>query len=226
LDYEAKEGYTSKRQQDIVGKGGTCILMDLIWAKFVMDYTTIGSNKTQVITLKGLPCGDLGIINISAPNNYVDRNISWELLLEKIPRNYSWIVCGEFNMVEDKEDKFSMCGRLIPNKEGLLWDALKLALEIHEPTRSNRNLKFSWDNQRSGRHKIMVRLDHIYIPNYLASNQAGNSPQYYVKGDGVRSNHHHVSCLLEIVKTIQTLVEISQIVTSPFTTMRLVVACD
>jgi exonuclease III len=162
--------------------------MNLIWAKFVMDYTTIGSNKAQVITLKGLPCGELGIINIYAPNNYVDKNILWELLLEKIPRNYSWIVCGDFNMVEDKEDKSSMCEKLIPYKERLLWDALKLASEIHEPTGSNKSLKFSWDNQRSGGERIMARLDHIFIPNYLASNQANNSPHYYVKGDGVRSN--------------------------------------
>jgi len=176
--------------------------MDPRWAKFVTNYITIRGNKAQVITLKGLPCGDLGIINIYAPNNYVDKNILWELL-EKFPRDYSWIVCGDLNMVEYKEDKSSMCGRLIPNKEILLWDALNLALEIHEPTRSNRSLKFSWDNQRSGGERIMARLDYIYIPNYLASNQANDSPCYYVRGDGVKSNRHHVSCLLEIVKIVQ-----------------------
>ncbi len=64
---EVEEGYTSKRQQYITGKGGTCILMDPRWAKFVMDYITIRSNRAQVITLKGLQCGDLGIINIYAP---------------------------------------------------------------------------------------------------------------------------------------------------------------
>jgi hypothetical protein len=50
------------------------------------------------------------------------------------------------NMFENKEDKFSMYKKLIPNKERLSWDALKLALEIHEPTRSNKSLKLSWDN--------------------------------------------------------------------------------
>jgi hypothetical protein len=33
------------------------------------------------------------------------------------------------NMVEDKEDKSSMCGKLISNKEKNSWDALKLALK-------------------------------------------------------------------------------------------------
>jgi hypothetical protein len=50
------------------------------------------------------------------------------------------------NMVEKKKDKSSMCGKLIPNKERVSWDALKLALEIHEPTRSSKSLKLSWDN--------------------------------------------------------------------------------
>ncbi len=50
------------------------------------------------------------------------------------------------NMVENKENKFSMYGKLIPNKEKLSWDALKLALEIHEPTRSSKSLKLSLDN--------------------------------------------------------------------------------
>jgi hypothetical protein len=107
------------------------------------------------------------------------------------------------NMVEDKEDKSSMCGKLIPNKERFSWDALKSALEIHEPTRSNRSLKLSWDNQKSGKNKILPRLDRIYIPNYLASNQASNNFHYFVKGDGIRSNHHLVSCVLEIAKIVQ-----------------------
>jgi hypothetical protein len=50
------------------------------------------------------------------------------------------------NMVEDKEDKFSMYEKLIPNKERLSWDALKLALEIHEPIRFSKSLKLSCDN--------------------------------------------------------------------------------
>jgi hypothetical protein len=107
------------------------------------------------------------------------------------------------NMVEDKEDKSLMCGKLIPNKERFLWDALKLALEIYEPTRSNKSLKFSWDNQKSKGKIIMPRLDRIYIPIYLTSNQASNNSHYFVKGDGIKSNHHLVSFVLEIVKIAQ-----------------------
>jgi hypothetical protein len=44
------------------------------------------------------------------------------------------------------------------------------------------------------------RLDQIYIPNYLNSNQASNSSHYFVKGDGNMPNYHLVSCVLQIVK--------------------------
>ncbi len=107
------------------------------------------------------------------------------------------------NKVEDKEDKSSMCGKLIPNKEKFSWDALKLALEIHEPTKSNRSLKLSWDNQKNGKKIIMPRLDRIYIPNYLTFDQASNSSHYFMKGDGIRSNYHLVNCVLEIAKIAQ-----------------------
>jgi hypothetical protein len=46
----------------------------------------------------------------------------------------------------------------------------------------------------------MPKLDQIYIPNYLNSNQASNSSHYFVKGDGNMPNHHLVNCVLEIVK--------------------------
>jgi hypothetical protein len=106
------------------------------------------------------------------------------------------------NMVEDK-DKSSMCGKLIPNKERFSWDALKLALEIHEPTKSNKSLKLSWDNQKSGKKIIMPRLDQIYIPNYLTFDQVSNSSHYFVKGDEIKSNYHLVNCVLEIAKIAQ-----------------------
>jgi hypothetical protein len=78
-----------------------------------------------------------------------------------------------------------------------------LALVIHEPTRSNKSLKFSCNNKRSGGERIMARLDQIFIPNYLASNQANNGPHYYVRGDGIMSNHHPINCVFEIAKTTQ-----------------------
>lgn len=57
----------------------------------------------------------------------------------------------------------------------------------------------------SGRERIMARLDQIFIPNYLASNQKSNGPHYYVRGDGIRSNHHSINYVLEIPKNSKDL---------------------
>jgi hypothetical protein len=42
---EVDKGYISKIQQGKVGKGGTFILMDPKWGKFVIEDWTIGGNR-------------------------------------------------------------------------------------------------------------------------------------------------------------------------------------
>jgi hypothetical protein len=53
------------------------------------------------------------------------------------------------------------------------------------------------------RKEIMLRLDWIYIPIYLTSNQVSNSSHYFEKGDGIKTNHDLVNCVLEIAKNFQ-----------------------
>jgi hypothetical protein len=50
--------------------------------------------------MKGLPCGNLIIINIYAPNNLLNIFNSWELMKEEIPRDYNWLLYGDLNMME------------------------------------------------------------------------------------------------------------------------------
>ncbi len=80
-----------------------------------------------------MPCGDLGIINAYAPNNPINV---WEAIKEEVSRDYLWLICGDMNMVEGKENKSSFCWKLISDKERLLWEALKFALDFHEPPRT------------------------------------------------------------------------------------------
>lgn len=48
-------------------------------------------------------------------------------------------------MVEQKEDKSSMCENLISYKENIYWQALKFALDVGEPSKT-RNLWYHQDN--------------------------------------------------------------------------------
>jgi hypothetical protein len=88
-------------------------------------------------------------------------------------------------MVEHKEDKLLACGKFISNKEWLSWEALKLALDVSELTRSVENLKYSWDNLQSNNERIMARLDMVYVFNDFQGEQSSNISLYAMKGNGV-----------------------------------------
>jgi hypothetical protein len=55
--------------QGFAGKDETWILMDPKWAELVIDCISLGAYKVQTIKMKGLPCGNLVIINIYALNS-------------------------------------------------------------------------------------------------------------------------------------------------------------
>jgi hypothetical protein len=59
--------------------------------KSMQDYNIIGGNRVQVFRMNGLWNGDLGIINVYAPNGLINTCNLWELMKEKIPKNCKWI---------------------------------------------------------------------------------------------------------------------------------------
>jgi hypothetical protein len=96
------------------------------WVKSMQYYNIIGGNRVQVFRMNGLWNGDLGIINVYAPNGPINICNLWELMKEKIPRNCKWILCEDLNIVEHREDKSSLSENLILNKKCLLSEASKL----------------------------------------------------------------------------------------------------
>jgi hypothetical protein len=48
--------------------------------------------------------------------------------VEKIPRNYNWIVCEDFNMVEDKEDKSSNVWEIDPRQGKIFVGCIEVGL--------------------------------------------------------------------------------------------------
>ncbi len=120
-----------------------------------------------------------------APNNLANGGNVWEAIEEKVSRDCFWFLCGDLNMVEGKEDKSSFCGKLISNKERFSWEALKYALDLHEPPRIKNNIRFSWDNQKLGEEIIMVRLNRVYIAKGLFQNQVNRVAHYTIGGMGL-----------------------------------------
>jgi hypothetical protein len=79
---------------------------------------------------------------------------------------------------------------------------LRFTLDLHEPPRAKANMRFSWDNQRLGKARIMVTLDRVYIAKGLFQNQANKVAQYAIRGDRVISNHHPISYAMELMDTL------------------------
>ncbi len=73
-----------------------------------------------------MPCGDLGIIDVHAPNSPIDRRNVWEAIKEEVSRDCFWLFCGDLNMAEGKEDKSSFCWKLIFDKKKAFMASLKI----------------------------------------------------------------------------------------------------
>jgi exonuclease III len=106
------------------------------WAKYVKDYNRVlGKSRIQILRFNGLLCGNLRVINSYIVNNPTNKANLWELLKGEISRGGAWILCGDFNMVEQKEDKSSQYEKIIIEKKFDIVVSLKscFRLDIQEP---------------------------------------------------------------------------------------------
>ena len=70
------------------------------WIKIPYEYGTIMGNRSQF--LKGLLGGDIGFINVYAPNDTKMRTQLWGELLTSLSTTCQWIISGDFNFVEHR----------------------------------------------------------------------------------------------------------------------------
>jgi hypothetical protein len=66
-------------------------------------------------------------------------------------------------MVEIRQDKTNPCGRLVPNGERHIFQAMKRYFQLEDNPRSVGSSKFSWGNFRPDGKRILARLDQIYL---------------------------------------------------------------
>jgi len=120
-------------------------------------------NRATWIILKGLPSSDVGIINIYVPNDFPSRCQLWDTLIRELPTSCRWILAGDFNMVEQRHDRTNPYGRMILAAERTLFSNLKRHLHVDDNPRSDGSLLYSWDNFRDDGHRILARLDMVYL---------------------------------------------------------------
>jgi hypothetical protein len=65
-------------------------------------------------------------------------------------RNCNGIVGGYFNTVENPSYKCFARENMLSRGEIMVWEALKITLNVEKPFQSDSSFKFLWDNQRIG----------------------------------------------------------------------------
>jgi len=163
----------------------------------VTNHGTILDNRAQWFILSGFPGGEVGIINVYAPNDSQTRCQLWESMIRELPTNCRWILAGDFNMVENRNDKTNPCGRMIPTLERALFLNLKRHLQIEDNPRSQGSLPFSWDNFRDDGHRILARLDRIYLFKNGSGMLNRKLIDYKIRSDNAWSDHSPVTASIE-----------------------------
>jgi hypothetical protein len=97
--------YNSDNNIDGAGSGGTGMWVS---PKILYIVSNTGHNTggyAQWIKLQGVPRGNLMLLNIYAPHTSVECCALWIELLGSLPRDCRWIFMGDWNFVEDQQDK-------------------------------------------------------------------------------------------------------------------------
>lgn len=142
------------------GKGGTALLVRP--SLKVIDSGALDFGRAVWIRIEG-DSGSFGVVNIYAPNSPRDRAILWRDLCETLPME-NWILCGNFNMIEDKIDA-SGVSSIIKGRELECWRALKTRFEFIDVLHLKGEYggaHFTW---RRNRMQVLVqsRLDRCYV---------------------------------------------------------------
>lgn len=167
---DATPGYGYDPTEPGAGCGGIMIFIHPRWARKIGASGLLLDNQGHWFVLQGLPGGDIGFVNLYAPNESPARCLLLESLARDLSRTCRWLVMGDFNMVEHRADKTRQCPTMIPHRERLLFNAMKSALQVEDHPRSANSLRFSWDNNPPQEARTLARLDRLYIFNAEANN--------------------------------------------------------
>jgi hypothetical protein len=127
-------------------------------------------------------------MNVYASTDVRECIALWNELLHTLPRDCRWTCSGDWNAVEHGEDKSMTCGKITIDGEKLLFEQLTSALKVKDAFPNTSPIKYSWDNKKQDRIKILARLDRMYLFQ-LVSVDTRPIVEYYIRGDNNHSNH-------------------------------------
>ena len=128
--------------------GGVCISIKEKWKNHIVHSANLIQARAQFVVLeeKGI---QWGLLNIYAPNQVVERKQFWKYIWEHIPSSVKeWIVGGDFNMVEDPNDRRGGKLVIIPGPELAEWE--KFIFQM--------NLTDAWHLRNFSRERLSLRF--------------------------------------------------------------------
>jgi exonuclease III len=97
-------------------KAGTTILISAAFSHLLLNFGILVPGRAQWITYS-LDKKVVGFLNIYAPNKGPERATFWNQIATSLPTADSWVVEGDFNMVERDEDRSSNTPKKLSNEE-------------------------------------------------------------------------------------------------------------
>ena len=97
---EASPGYGNDPLVLGAGKVGIASLLSPKLAPLISRQGVILDNRCHYFILSGLLAGDIGIVNVNAPNEPPLRCQLWEQMTLHLPSPCRWIIASDFNMVK------------------------------------------------------------------------------------------------------------------------------
>lgn len=182
---EASLGYGHILGDDGAGKGGVCL-----WVSPTIKHQVVASGfsrcgRAQWVRITGFPGVDISVLNVYASTCTWERTEFWAELLLSLNKDCKWLLCGDWSFVERREDKSSMCGKLVSATERLAFENLTRGLNGEDCFPTTGRTKFMWDNRRRDGVRILTRLDRIYSFQQVGA-QSCLIAEYFIKAD---SNH-------------------------------------
>ncbi|KAG0595095.1 hypothetical protein M758_UG138900 [Ceratodon purpureus] len=149
-------------------RAGTGILLSPRLSPCIQAYGIILPGRAQYVTLRLAPDMIIGIINVYAHNYTGSRVRLWNTIREFDLPEADWILTGDFNMIEDLEDKRGGTDSIGQGHLELqAWTALLLHLQLSDvyyldEFRKLTPVRYTWDNRQHGQESIISRLDRFY----------------------------------------------------------------
>ncbi|MCO5550189.1 hypothetical protein L7F22_003671 [Adiantum nelumboides] len=141
--------------QHSTGKGGATIAIDSKYKDFVTQVHVSQTNSWIAISVKA-PFR-FTLVSIYASNSMFERAASWSELLSL---SQPCIFTGDFNMVENIDDRWNRKGQSLGGKEKESFTAL---VDKHHLVDISHQTGFTWTNNQQGTYYRAARLDRLYM---------------------------------------------------------------